>query len=68
VLGVYEIGRLFGLSIVNCRAGPSFLASCVVDQLFDGMNDGEMTPTLQDIPNSLVKQNIRQASKQPCTR
>ena len=39
--GVYKIGRLFGLSIVNGRAGPSFLASCVVDQLLDGMNDGE---------------------------
>ena len=64
----YKVGRLFGLSIVNGGPGPSFLAQCVVDYLFNGMNDGQLTPALEDVPDSLIEQKIRQASKQPCTR
>lgn len=65
----YKIGRLFDLSIINSGPGPSFLASvCVVDYLLDGMNDGEITTALKDVPDSLIEQKTIQASKQPCTR
>jgi len=47
---------LFGLSIINGGPGPTFLAPCVVDYLFGGVDYGTVTTALKDILDSLIEQ------------
>ena len=57
----FKVGALIALSILNSGPGPSFLAPCVAQYLFYGMESLEMTPpNIEDVPDSIIKGRINQ--------
>ena len=66
----FKMGCLFALSILNSSPGPSFLAPCVVQYLFHGMESLEVTPpNIEEVPDSIIKggrNQVRLCIKQSC--